>query len=289
MRVFFKAIRVHQWVKNLLLFVPLVMAHEQGNVQLLLKTSIAFFSFCLCASSVYLLNDILDLEADRQHAKKRFRPLASGQMAITTAMTLIPLFLVLSGIITLWLPTDFLYVLALYFVITLAYSFLLKQLVLVDIITLAMLYTIRILAGGHAAGVVVSQWLLTFSMFFFVSLACVKRFAELWALRKDNRESAAGRGYGVRDLEQVAQLGSACGSISVLVMALYISGKDVSKLYSSPDRLWLICPLLLYWISRVWLLAYRGELDEDPIVFALSDRTSYVVGLLAALIMFAAI
>lgn len=289
LKVFLKAIRIHQWVKNLLVFVPLIMAHQQGDLHRVASSLIAFVAFGLCASSVYLLNDLVDLESDRQHHKKRNRPLASGAMSIRTGILLIPVFLAGSIALALTVSTSFLAVLAVYFAVTLAYSLHLKQLALVDIIVLASLYTIRIIAGGYATSVPVSEWLLGFSLFVFVSLACIKRFSELYSLQKQSKESAVGRGYTVQDLEQVSQLGNSCGCISVLVLALYVNSNEVTRLYSQPLVLWLICPVMLYWMSRLWLLAHRGEVNEDPIVFALSDRTSYVVGLIAVLIMICAV
>jgi 4-hydroxybenzoate polyprenyltransferase len=169
------------------------------------------------------------------------------------------------------------------------YSVKLKQVVLVDILTLAALYTIRIIAGGEAVQVVVSEWLLGFSMFFFLSLACVKRYSELWMLRQSNKQEVRGRGYVAGDLELIGQLGAAAGYLSVLVMALYISSQEVTALYTTPRVLWLLCPMLLYWVSRVWLLAHRGQLHEDPIVFAIRDVTSYGIGVLAALVLYLAI
>lgn len=289
LKTFLRAIRVHQWVKNLLLFVPLVMAHRVTDLVALSHSFIAFASFCLCSSSVYVLNDLFDLESDRQHHSKRHRPLASGQLPLLHAFAIIPIFLILSLALSLTLPVGFTDALVVYFILTLSYSLRLKQMVLIDILVLAGLYTIRILAGGFATDVRVSEWLLGFSMFFFLSLACVKRFSELYVLRQSNKQHAKGRGYVADDLEQIAQFGSASGYLSVLVLALYVSSKEVVALYGSPRVLWLMCPLLLYWISRVWLIAHRGKLHDDPIVFALQDRTSYVVGLSAALLLMLAL
>ena len=290
-KIFVRALRVHQWVKNLLVFLPLIMAHRAGNGLMLVQTLAAFFSFSLCASAVYLINDIMDLEADRNHESKRLRPIASGQFAVRSAALTALIGLILSGAAAALLPDKFGLCLAFYFLVTTLYSMHFKKIVVADIVILALLYALRILAGGFAAGIPVSQWLLAFSMFFFLSLACVKRFSELRTLRAANHEGGAGnrRGYRPEDLEQIAQFGSSSGYISVLVLALYISSRDVSVLYRHPQAIWLVCPLILYWISRVWLLARRGEVHEDPILFAISDRVSYLVGLLSAALIFIAV
>ena len=283
-----KAARLHQWPKNVLLFVPLVTAHQIFNPQLVGQALLAFIAFGLCASSVYLTNDMLDLAADRQHHRKRFRPFASGALPLKVGFLATPLFL-LAGLLTaLLLPPTFLLLLTGYLVLTVSYSFYIKQVALLDVILLAALYTVRIVGGAAATGITVSPWLLAFSMFFFLSLAFVKRFSELSVLSLKGDEKARARGYIVGDLEQLASLGAASGYISVLVMALYISSDAVVELYSVPGALWLICPLMLYWISRVWLLARRGEMHDDPVVFALKDRVSYAVGLSAALVAVAA-
>ena len=280
-----KAIRVHQWVKNLLLFVPLLMAHKVQNTEILFSTFLAFISFSLCASSVYVLNDLLDLSADRIHPRKRNRPFASGDLSIHTGIFLFPILLGLGFVLSLFLSEAFSFVLGIYLLITTVYSFWLKQIAIVDILLLAGLFTIRIFAGGVAAGVPVSHWLLLFSMFMFLSLACAKRVSEMHTLRRRNLEEAAGRGYRASDLEQVASFGAGSGYISVLVLALYITSLDVRELYNHPEVLWLLCPVILYWVSRVWLINHRGELHDDPIVFAIKDKASYLVGALCVLLM----
>jgi len=279
-----RALRVHQWLKNALVFLPVVLAHQWSNPQAILGTLVAALSFSCCASGVYLLNDLLDLEADRQHPRKRKRPCASGELPLPVAMALAPVLFALGFLIAGAAGTSFVIILAMYLVLTTAYSFRLKALALVDIILLAMLYTIRIVGGGVAAGVSVSQWLLGLSMFLFLSLACIKRFSELLVLQQRNENRTWGRGYSVGDIEQVASFGSASGYISVLVLALYVSSQEVVKLYHNPQVIWLACPLLLYWISRIWLLARRGLVHDDPLVFALRDRVTYVVGFLGMLI-----
>lgn len=288
-KTFLKAIRLHQWLKNLLIFVPLLTAHKFADVALLAQALLAFLSFGLCASSVYLLNDLLDLEADRHHPTKRRRPFAAGVLPIWSGAVLIPAFLLSSAAIARELPGSFQLALLVYLLATTAYSFFLKRFVLIDVLALAGLYTLRIIAGGAAVGIATTQWLLAFSMFLFLSLALVKRFSELYEARESNRETAPesirGRGYYASDLEQIASLGGASGYMSVLVLALYINSQDVAVLYSQPNLLWLVCAVLLYWISRVWLLAHRGEMHEDPIVFAIKDRVSYIALVLAATIL----
>ena len=280
MRVLFKAIRLHQWLKNLLIFVPLIFAHKVTELPLLFDAVYAFFSFGLCASSIYLLNDLLDLEADRAHPRKKFRPLAAGDLPLIWGFILIPILLFASVLIALNLPGIFLAVLGIYFLTTMAYSFYLKQVVLVDVLVLAGLYTLRIIAGAAAVTVPASQWLLAFSMFFFLSLALLKRFSELQILRSMDEEMTMGRGYLTRDLEQIASFGAASGYIAVLVLALYVNSREVLVLYSQPGVLWLLCPLFLYWISRLWLLAHRGQIFDDPILFAVKDKASYIVAIL---------
>ncbi len=283
-----RALRVYQWLKNLLVFVPLILGHHLNAAQSWGAALLALISFSLCASGVYVINDLLDLDADRVHHRKKSRPFAAGTIPLLHGLLAAPL-LFLSGIsIAFLISTSFASVLFVYLIFTTAYSFRLKQVVLVDIILLAMLYTIRIIAGGIASHVVVSQWLLGVSMFMFLSLACVKRFSELLVLKEQNQRETRGRGYTVEDLEQIAMFGAAGGYIAVLVLALYTSSHDVVQLYKNPQVIWLVCPLVLYWISRVWLLARRGKVHDDPLVFAMKDKTTYAVGILVAAIMVAA-
>ncbi len=284
-----KAVRLYQWIKNLLVFVPLVMAHRVLDLSILLSAIKGFLAFGFCASSVYLLNDLFDLDADRSHRIKRYRPIASGSLSLSFAWLLIPLLILGSGCIAVSLPANFVFALLIYLIGTVFYSSFFKRIVVADIVVLAMLYSLRVLAGGFAAGVAVSQWLLVFSMFFFLSLACVKRFSELRQAKLIRDPESHRRGYMVGDLEQISQFGCASGYISVLVLALYASSPEVSGLYSHPAMIWLVCPLILYWVSRIWILTGRGQVHEDPIVFAVKDRMSYLTGLLAALIIFLAL
>ncbi len=286
---YLKALRLHQWLKNLLVFVPLVMAHEFDDPLLVAQAAVAFLAFGLCASSVYLLNDLLDLPDDRHHPTKRTRPFAAGTISIVNGVALIPLLLGSAFALASMLPIEFVGVLALYYGITLAYSLRLKRSALVDVLTLAGLYTIRIIAGGAAVTVELSFWLLAFSMFLFLSLALVKRFTELLTLQQQDRSESSGRGYTTTDLESLSQFGSASAYMAVLVLSLYINSEDVQTLYSHPELIWLLCPILLYMIMRVWLLARRDELHEDPVVFVIEDRRSQVLAVIAAILLWLAI
>lgn len=275
-----KALRLHQWAKNLLLFVPLLASHRIMEVPLLWNGVLAFIAFGTCASSVYLLNDLLDLPDDRQHPTKCNRPLAAGTLSVLHALFLIPALLVGSFVIALWLlPIQFAGVLACYYLLTLTYSLWLKRVVMLDVVTLAMLYTVRVVAGAAAMSLVATFWILAFCVFIFLSMAFVKRYTELCdARRKGQIEKTSGRGYYPADFELLASLGGASGYISVLVLALYINDASSGALYHSPQWMWAACPLLLYWLSRVWLLAHRGEMNDDPIVFALRDKVSLWIG-----------
>jgi len=282
---FIKAIRVHQWVKNVLILVPLIVSHQVGNYDYLLNAMVAFIAFSLCASGTYILNDLLDLEADRHHPQKKTRAFAAGDLPIKLGMITSPLFSMAGLALSLLLPAPFTLVLVIYFMLTLGYSFYLKHTVLIDVILLAGLYTIRIVGGGAAIDVTISKWLLLFSLFFFLSLAFLKRFSELQELRSEGKDNSVSRDYFASDLSQVASMGVASGYIAVLVYTLYISSVEVKGLYGFPEVLWLICPIILYWISRMWLLAHRGQMHHDPVVFTIRDKVSYALGGACAIIM----
>lgn len=275
-----KALRLHQWIKNLLVFVPLVTAHQLLNPVAFWQGVWAFVAFGLVASSVYVLNDLSDLADDRHHVRKKFRPFAAADLSLLLGWVLWPGFLLFGFLLSaLLLPVAFTAVLLGYFALTLAYSFKLKQLPILDVITLAGLYTIRIVAGAAAIAVPVSFWLLAFSLFIFLSLAFIKRFSELKAARLKGHDGLLrGRGYTHQDLELVSSMGAGAGYLSVLVLALYIQDAHTANLYRTPEVIWLACPVLLYWISRAWLIAHRGEMYDDPIVFAIKDRTSWLIG-----------
>jgi 4-hydroxybenzoate polyprenyltransferase/phosphoserine phosphatase len=289
-RASLRAMRLHQWLKNLLVLLPLALAHELGNSALLLQALLAFVSFGLCASSVYVLNDLLDLPSDRAHHSKHRRPFASGELPLLYGLLLSPLLLVLAFALASTLPgCAFVGVLALYYLCTGLYSFVLKRIMLVDVIVLAGLYTLRIIAGAAAVGVALSFWLLAFSMFLFFSLAVVKRYTELDHLQKAGVAQSHGRGYLAQDLPMMALFGSASALMSVMVFALYINNEDTRDQYATPELLWLLCPLLLYLITRIWLLAARGQVAEDPIVYAIRDRTSQALMLVGAMLLWLAI
>lgn len=283
LKSYLRSLRVHQWVKNVLLFVPLIMAHKLHDTATLLVTLCAFFAFSFFASAVYVLNDILDVENDRLHPTKRKRPFASGEIPLWHGALLIPILLGSSILLSLlFLPSLFTIALCLYGLVTTVYSLYAKKIPIVDVLLLAGLYSFRIFSGGFASQVPLSPWLLAFSLFFFLSLAFVKRYTELLSLVEQNKVATKGRGYVVSDMELLRSVGPASGYLAVLVLALYTNSNVVSELYNHPLRLWLLEPLMLYWITRVWFLAHRGEMHDDPIVFALKDVTSYVVLLLVA-------
>ncbi len=278
-----RALRPHQWAKNALLLVPLCAAHQMGDLHVLADSLLGLVAFCLCASSVYVLNDMLDLEADRAHTRKSKRPFACGDLPLTTGFVLVPVLMALTVLISAFLPLKFQIWLTAYYVLTVAYSFGLKRMLLIDAVTLAGLYTLRIIAGAGAAEVALSFWLLLFSVFLFLSLAFVKRYAELDALRRQQRLQAIGRGYHVEDLAVLQSFGTAAGYLSVLVLALYINSPDILPLYHRPKIIWMLCVLMLFWISRVWMITHRGRMHDDPVVFALRDRMSLAIGLMAAI------
>ncbi|MDR5737684.1 MULTISPECIES: UbiA family prenyltransferase [unclassified Caballeronia] len=285
LRVWAKALRLHQWLKNLLIFVPLLAGHHLDAPRLIALAVTGFLAFGLCASSVYLLNDLLDLQDDRHHPVKRKRPLAAGTLPLLLGATVCPVLLAASFTIALvFLPWRFVAVLVAYYVLTLAYSLFLKRRVMVDVVVLAALYTTRIIAGAAAAGVRLTFWLLAFSMFFFLSLALVKRYTELCLTAQSGREKTRGRGYLSSDLSVVSSLGTSSGYISVLVLALYIQDERTAALYRHPELIWLTCPLMLYWISRTWIIAHRGVMHDDPIVFAARDRTSLLIAALCGFV-----
>jgi 4-hydroxybenzoate polyprenyltransferase len=276
LRTWIKALRVHQWSKNLLLFIPLLMAHRVSDILGFSNLIIAFLSFSFCASAVYILNDLLDLESDRQHPTKKYRPFAAGILPIKSGLIASIIMLMGSGWLSLtFLPDYFTFCLGFYFLLTTGYSIYLKRQPIVDVLTLSGLYAFRIFAGALAVTVPISFWLLTFSMFFFLSLALLKRYTDL--LNLNGGKKVNGRGYIIRDINIVLITGIVCGFLSLLVFSLYINSDHVRGLYSSPALLWLIVPCLMYWITRMWLVSHRGNMHDDPIVFALKDRLTYIL------------
>lgn len=276
------ALRPHQWVKNILVFIPLIAGHRLLENGALLNTILAFVAFCLTASSAYLFNDLLDLTADRQHPRKRIRPFASGTLPAVHGLVMVPVLLIGAGAIAAMLPPNFAVTLALYYGVTLGYSFKLKNYAMLDVLALAVLYTLRIIAGSAAYPTMPYFWLLAFSIFIFLSLALVKRYTELLTLQSEGHDKSWGRGYQVSDLFVLLAAGLASGYIAVLVLALYINSPTVQVLYSRPEVIWLLCPLMLYWISRIWMITHRGDMSDDPIVFTFRDGTSLKIGVLCA-------
>ncbi len=273
-----KALRVHQWLKNLLLFVPLFAAHRVGEMAMWLTLGLAFVAFSLCASSVYIANDLLDLESDRKHPRKRKRPFAAGVLPVWQGGGVAPLLLVISLGLAHFVGGAFLPWLTGYFLLTCLYSLKLKQVVIVDCLMLAVLYTLRIVAGAAAMEMSLSFWLLAFSSFLFLSLAFVKRFAELQLQLLQGKHKAARRGYFTDDAPLVQMLGIVAGYAAVLVLALYLNSADVLRLYRVPEWIWGCVPVMLFWVSWVWLQAHRGQMHDDPLVFAVNDKASLLAG-----------
>lgn len=288
-RKFCQAMRPHQWLKNALIFLPLILSHQVNDLDLLLQACIAFLSFSLVASSVYLLNDMLDLNSDRQHPTKQSRPFAAGDLSLAYGLLGTPLLLVFGFGVALLLPAAFLPVLLGYWLLTTLYSLLLKGLYLIDVLTLAALYTWRIVAGSAAIAVTTTNYLLAFSFFLFLGLAMVKRYTEFLNLRSEGKTTVQGRGYDVAQLRTLAAIGVASSLIAVAVFAFYINAPATTQLYSSPIVLWAICPLMVYLLWRIWSLARKGKLDEDPVLFAITDRRSQFIAALCGLLIWLAI
>lgn len=285
-----RAMRPHHWLKNGLVFVPILLNHNVFDPYALFYGVVAFFAFSFLASSIYLLNDILDVEADRRHPTKCKRPLAAGEITERQAYAAVPVLMVASFALS-WLlpePKSFLLALGAYLALALAYLFVLKRKLLVDVLGLAALHTLRILAGNAAADIPLSSWLLAFSMFLFLSLALVKRYAELRITQDQSGLKKAGRGYHAEDIEALSQLGMASGCTCALIMALYVDSAAVKQLYTHPELIWLLCPIILYQMSRIWFLARRGQMPDDPLVFMIRDWRSQVTGGFVVLIMIAA-
>lgn len=272
-----RALRPHQWSKNALLALPAIAAHEFFSFDVLGALLAGFVAFSALASAVYIVNDLVDLPNDRAHPSKRHRPLASGELSIPAALITVVMLLLVAVVMALGLPPAFQGMLVVYAAVTTAYSLVLKQRPILDVITLAGLYTIRVVAGAALVAVSLSRWFLAFSVFFFFSLALVKRVVEMSRRVGTGSESVPGRGYEVGDIPVLRSLGTTSVMASAIVYCLYITGSEVSDLYTRPDLLWIGLPVLLYWQSRVWLLAGRDKLHEDPVTFALTDRVSRIL------------
>ncbi len=288
-RAWLRELRLHQWSKNLLLFLPAAGAHMLLRPQIAFECVAAFIIFGLCASGTYLLNDLMDLDSDRRHPTKRSRPFASGDLSLLAGLAVAPA-LVAGGLLLGWLVLGwtFFATLAAYVVATVWYSRSLKRIPMVDVLTLAGLYSLRVIAGSAATFLLPSFWLLALTMFLFLSLAVAKRYSELKLMMASGRTQTLGRGYTVDDAPLLQSCGLSAGYISVLVMALYVNSDMAQKTYAHVQLLWLLCPLLLYWITRVWIKTSRGQMDDDPVVFTLRDRPSIIVGCVAFLLVVAA-
>jgi 4-hydroxybenzoate polyprenyltransferase len=284
-----KTLRIHQWSKNGLLFLALFMSHRIIEPNLFKQAVVAFLSFSLSASAVYILNDLFDLETDRKHPSKKNRPLASGRLPVIKGIIAIPCLLIISLLLAvILLPSIFTLILIIYLITTTGYSIYFKEKLFLDVIILGALYTLRVLAGGLAVGVEVSSWLLGFSLFFFLSLAFMKRYADLLLIKNNNQEELFGRGYSVIDLDIVQKLGISSGFVSLLILALYINGDQVMVLYKQPELIWLTIPILLYWLMRMWFVAHKGKMTDDPIIFAIKDKISYITFFLITIILIVA-
>lgn len=288
LRIWLKAIRVHQWLKNSLIFVPAILSSNIFELHMVGELLLAFIAFSLCASSVYLLNDLLDIETDRKHRTKCKRPIAAGQIGAFEAVNVAVAFLISAFVLSAFLPWQFSGVLTIYFIVTTAYSFILKRLLLIDVLTLASLFAIRVLAGSAAISAEISAWLLAFCMFFFLSLALSKRFVELTTQNGVKGRKDTGRGYHSEDLETLAQSGLASGFAAVVVLALFIDSPEIAENYTHPAVIWLVCPLVLYLVLRIWVLARRNHMHDDPVVFLMTDwRSQLIIGAGAILMLIA--
>lgn len=286
---YFNAIRFYQWVKNILLFIPLITSHEFNNVSIVINLFLGFISFSLCASGGYLFNDFLDLLTDRSHPRKKNRPFASGNLSILTGSILMVLLQCTGLGLAALQGWQFFCLLVFYCTISVAYTCHLKKYILIDVLVLAGLYTLRIVAGAVLTNVPLSFWLLAYSIFLFFSLALVKRCSELITVVNTNRDHVKRRAYSIVDIDYLREMGISSGYIAILIFALYINSPDVAILYSHQKLLWMICPFFFYWISRLWFKTARGEMTDDPIVFSIKDKASRYVAYTIIIIILLAI
>ena len=285
-----KGMRFYQWTKNVLIFLPLILAHAFTDNKFIFDTLVGFLCFSFTASFIYLVNDLMDLESDRRHTTKSRRPFASGNLSPVLSLSVSFAFLVISIIISFtYLPTEFGLILISYLILTISYSVYLKKITILDIITLSILYSIRIIAGSAITNIALSKWFLAFSLFLFFSLAIIKRYTELSNLLKQNQTKTIGRGYQTDDMTILLSMGTSSGYLSVLIFLFYIFSPDVIKLYREPVLLMPVSIILLFWITRMWFLARRGEMNEDPLVFTSKDKYSYLMLLIAVVFIFIAI
>lgn len=286
-KVWLKALRVHQWLKNVLLFVPLLTAFSFFRTGDLLAVGAAFVAFSMAASATYIVNDLWDLETDRQHPRKRFRPFANASLSIFKGLAAATLLMASALAIAFAVSKPFLAFLLLYVVATSAYSFVLKTYMLLDVLMLSLLYTVRILAGAAAVNVPTSQWLLAFSMFVFLSLALIKRCSELVSMKNETRRSSAGRDYHVEDLTVLVPMGVATAAASIVVFGLFIHSPETQARYLSPSILWSTAFFLCYWLFRLWIKTTRSEMHDDPVVYAMINKGSRltVLGIVASMLL----
>ncbi len=283
LRVWVNALRGHHWAKNLLLFLPLTLSHNLTFAPIV-RTAVGFVLYGLCASGLYILNDLLDLHSDREHPWKKERPIAAGHISIAQGLLASFALLSFTLVVGFFLDLQFAFVLVGYAALTMLYSLYLKKIALLDVFVLSSFYSFRILAGAMISSTPLSQWFLAFSLFFFLSLAMAKRYSELLHANGLVTSGNSGRGYRVDDRELLLALGVGSSFSAVVILSLYVQSDAVRVLYLSPEYLFLLCPIVLYWLSRTWLLAHRGELKEDPVNLAIRDRVSYCVALASALV-----
>jgi len=286
---YIKAIRAYQWLKNLLIFIPIITSHSFNSLNLMLLTITAFFAFSMIASSGYIVNDLLDLNSDRIHPRKRFRPFASGRLSIRSGVALSLILFTIGIIVASRLNYSFFITVLIYFITSLSYSLYLKKIALYDVFILALLYSIRVIAGGLVSGISISFWLIAFSTFLFLSLAFVKRYSELMNIKSKTDLMERGREYFTTDLNLLQIMGIVSGFMSVVVFALYINSPEVIRLYTHAQILWGISLLFLFWISRIWIITNRGEMTDDPILFAVKDAKSYFIFIMIGLMLLLAI
>lgn len=272
----FKAVRPYHAIKNILLFIPLFVGHQYFNTNAIKNSFLGFFIFCLLASSAYLINDLVDLENDKQHLKKQKRPFASGQLSRKTGYILAPLLAIVALSLAILLPLNFLIIAIAYYCLTLLYTFFIKQIKWLDAILLAFLYSIRVFAGMTLIENGFSFWLIFFVLSLFFSLALLKRYAELSTLQTKNKLSILGRAYKINDKIKLALLGHISGYISVLVFIFYIYSAKAHLFYRTPLLLWLVCPCLFIWLNHMWQFAGEGKIDDDPVIFTIKSRCSWV-------------
>ncbi len=286
-----KTLRVHQWIKNLLLFLPILLAHQLNTTFLITDAVFAFLAFSLAASAIYIINDLFDLEADQSHPRKKYRPFAAGNIQIIQGVFFSPLLLIGSIILSSFLPLSFLYIIFLYILLTSVYSVYFKQLFGWDVIILTILYNMRIIAGGSVTNTSISLWLLIFSILFFLALALVKRCIELKELSSNYRSNSnqRGRGYKVTHYNLLYKVGVITSLSSIIVLIGYLLSNKVIQLYHSPFYLWLIIPLVAFWFLRLWKRVTQGNLHDDPLVFAITDTQTYITGILTILLVYFAL